>query len=94
MDAIKFERTQIHFFTDVFTAVVVVFALGPYSRGIPCISPTETLEYQVFLRGKGERTFQRAYGEGEGREECLLSPLFASSLFRFPPEKYASHATL
>ena len=25
-DAIKFERTQIHFFTDVFTAVVVVVA--------------------------------------------------------------------
>ena len=25
-DAIKFERTQIHFFTDVFTAVVVVLA--------------------------------------------------------------------
>ena len=26
IDAIKFERTQIHFFTDVFTAVVVVLA--------------------------------------------------------------------
>ena len=31
IDAIKFERTQIHFFTDVFTAaaVVVVLAQGP-----------------------------------------------------------------
>ena len=26
IDAIKFERTQIHFFTNVFTAVVVVLA--------------------------------------------------------------------
>ena len=26
IDAIKFERTQIHFFTDVFTAVVIVLA--------------------------------------------------------------------
>ena len=26
IDAIKFERTQIHFFTDVFTAVIVVLA--------------------------------------------------------------------
>ena len=26
IDAIKFERTQIHFFSDVFTAVVVVVA--------------------------------------------------------------------
>ena len=26
IDAIKFERTQIHFFSDVFTAVVFVFA--------------------------------------------------------------------
>ena len=26
IDAIKFERTQIHFFTDVFTAVVIVVA--------------------------------------------------------------------
>ena len=25
IDAIKFERTQIHFFSDVFTAVVVIF---------------------------------------------------------------------
>ena len=25
-DTIKFERTQIHFFSDVFTAVLVVFA--------------------------------------------------------------------
>ena len=30
IDAIKFERTQIYFFTDVFTAVVVVLAKGPY----------------------------------------------------------------
>ena len=29
IDAIKFERTQIHFFSDVFTDVVVVFAWGP-----------------------------------------------------------------
>ena len=29
MDAIKFERTQIHFFTVLFTAVVVVLAYGP-----------------------------------------------------------------
>ena len=28
MDAIKFERTQIHFFTDGFTAVVVVALRG------------------------------------------------------------------
>ena len=26
IDPIKFERTQIHFFSDVFTAVLVVFA--------------------------------------------------------------------
>ena len=26
IDAIKFEGTQIHFFSDVFTAVIVVFA--------------------------------------------------------------------
>ena len=30
IDATKFERTQIHFFTVVFTAVVVVIALGPF----------------------------------------------------------------
>ena len=30
IDAIKFERTQIHFFSDVFPAVVVVVAQGPY----------------------------------------------------------------
>ena len=30
IDAIKFKRTQIHFFSDVFTAVVVFFALAPY----------------------------------------------------------------
>ena len=28
----KFERTEIHFFTDGFTAVVVVLALGPSSN--------------------------------------------------------------
>ena len=28
IDAIKFERTQIHFFTDVFTAVIVILAEG------------------------------------------------------------------
>ena len=27
---IKFERTQIHFFSDDFTPVVVVVAQGPY----------------------------------------------------------------
>ena len=26
IDAIKFERTQIHFFTNVFTAIVIVLA--------------------------------------------------------------------
>ena len=30
IDAIKFERTEIHFSTDVFTAVIVVLAEGPY----------------------------------------------------------------
>ena len=28
---IKFERTQIHFFSDIFTSVVVFVAKGPYS---------------------------------------------------------------
>ena len=27
IDAIKFERTQIHFFSDVFTAVVIVVVI-------------------------------------------------------------------
>ena len=30
IDAIKFERTQIHFLSNVFTAVVVVVTWGPY----------------------------------------------------------------
>jgi len=30
IEAIKFQKTQIQFYTDVFTAVVVVFALAPY----------------------------------------------------------------
>ena len=30
IDALKFERTQIIFFSDVFTAVVVVIACGRY----------------------------------------------------------------
>ena len=33
IEAIKFERTQLHFLTDVFTAVVVVLAEGPQYPG-------------------------------------------------------------
>ena len=29
IDAIKFERTQIHFFSDVFTVVIVVVVFAP-----------------------------------------------------------------
>ena len=35
IDAIKFERMQIHFFSNVFTAIVVVIAKGPYSVNQP-----------------------------------------------------------
>ena len=55
MDAIKFERTQIHFFTDGFTAVVVV-AL----RGLPHSKRFSFLGGGVGV-GKGEnRHFSRA----------------------------------
>ena len=44
----KFERTQIHFFSDVFTAVVVVAAYGPYY-------PLWLVWFELRARGKRKK---------------------------------------
>ena len=50
MDALKIERTQTHFFSDVFTAVVVVVdAKGPYSHDDVILRPAEFFSLFFFL---------------------------------------------
>ena len=68
IDAIKFERTEIHFSTDVFTAVIVVLAEVPISQFVQLIKigidlSTDkavnllTIELQLIVEGSNNYHF-------------------------------------
>ena len=51
---IKFERTRTHFFTDVFTAVVVVLAAGMGVGILPFQTQTDTVDGAQVLVNNSE----------------------------------------